>query len=55
VIKDRISRKGKGFGYIKFKSFKSFKKAIEAAEFSFGGRNIRVTQAQYTKEMRNKD
>ena len=49
LIRDRISRRGKGFGYVKFKKFDAYKKAVAAKTFKLDEREVRVSKALPTK------
>lgn len=49
LIRDRISRRGKGFGYVKFRKFDGFKKALAVKTFKLDERDVRVSKALPTK------
>ena len=49
IVEDKLERKPKGFGYAEFATLDGLKKALEANNTQFQGRNIRVSVAEPRK------
>ena len=49
IVEDKLERKPKGFGYAEFATLDGLKKALDANNTQFGGRNIRVSVAEPRK------
>lgn len=50
IVEDKLERKPKGFGYAEFATLDGLKKALDANNTQFGGRNIRVSVAEPQKD-----
>lgn len=55
IVEDKLERKPKGFGYAEFATLDGLKKALDANNTQFGGRNIRVSVAEPRKSHRARD
>lgn len=49
IVEDKMERKPKGFGYAEFATLDGLKKALDANNTQFQGRNIRVSVAEPRK------
>lgn len=49
IVEDKLERKPKGFGYAEFATLDGLKKALDANNTQFQGRNIRVSVAEPRK------
>ena len=52
IVEDKLERKPKGFGYAEFATLDGLKKALDANNTQFQGRNIRVSVAEPRKSHR---
>lgn len=52
IVEDKLERKPKGFGYAEFATLDGLKKALDANNTQFQGRNIRVSVAEPRKSYR---
>ncbi len=52
IVEDKMERKPKGFGYAEFATLDGLKKALDANNTQFQGRNIRVSVAEPRKSNR---
>lgn len=52
IVEDKLERKPKGFGYAEFETLEGLKKALDANNTQFQGRNIRVSVAEPRKSYR---
>lgn len=50
IVEDKLERKPKGFGYAEFATLDGLKKALDANNTQFQGRNIRVSVAEPQKD-----
>ena len=49
IVEDKLEKKPKGFGYAEFATLDGLKKALDANNTQFQGRNIRVSVAEPRK------
>lgn len=50
LIRDRVTREGRGFGYVKFSTFEGYKNALKAGTLSFQGRDIRIQKSRTQRQ-----